>query len=78
LLGVANVVPSSLILCALVIEAMLSSEASVPTRATLRQIPEDGILQFTYKSVILFDWYSNTHVLFIHKATAFCTDKWRL
>jgi hypothetical protein len=41
----ANVVPSSPILIALTMEAMHSSETSVPTRATRRIIPEDGIIQ---------------------------------
>jgi hypothetical protein len=41
---IANVVPSSPILVTLMMEAMRSSKTSVLTRATLRNIPEEGIL----------------------------------
>jgi hypothetical protein len=45
LLVTANVVPtSSQIFVTLLIEALRSSETSVITRATRRNIPEDGIL----------------------------------
>jgi hypothetical protein len=52
LLVTANVVPSSLIVFTTMMEAILSSETSVLTRATRCHIPEDGILP-TAMSLIL-------------------------
>jgi hypothetical protein len=49
LLVTANVVPSLLILFALMMETAHSSETSILTRATRRHIPADGILvAFSY------------------------------
>jgi hypothetical protein len=48
LLVTASVVPSSPILVTLMMEALSPSETSVLTRDTLRNIPEDGILESVF------------------------------
>jgi hypothetical protein len=55
LLVTANVVPSSPFLVTLMMEALRSSETSVLTKATRRNIPEGGILQVRF-CLVTTEW----------------------
>jgi hypothetical protein len=52
----ANVVPSSPTLVSLITDALHSSETSVLTRGTLRNIREDGILQSHRRETSKLTW----------------------
>jgi hypothetical protein len=53
LLVTANVIPSSPIIVTRMMEALRTPETSDITRATWRNIPEDGILPFKILRILL-------------------------
>jgi hypothetical protein len=60
-LAVTNIVPSSPILVTLMNEALSSSETSVLTRATERNLPEDAILHLPDYTASHSQWQMITH-----------------